>query len=55
MFYLQAVEKSSIRSRLDVSLRSPDTLDNIDTFAVACDFFSTLTGLLETCLHLVSD
>uniref|UniRef100_G3P5P7 ZP domain-containing protein n=1 Tax=Gasterosteus aculeatus aculeatus TaxID=481459 RepID=G3P5P7_GASAC len=40
---IEAVEKSSIRSRLDVSLRSPDTLDNIDTFAVACDFFSTLT------------
>ncbi|XP_040016675.2 uncharacterized protein LOC120808112 [Gasterosteus aculeatus] len=40
---IETVEKSSIRSRLDVSLRSPDTLDNIDTFAVACDFFSTLT------------
>ncbi|XP_037305482.2 uncharacterized protein LOC119195016 [Pungitius pungitius] len=40
---IEAVEKSSIRSRLDVSLKSPDTNNNIDKFAVACDFFSTLT------------
>ncbi|KAF7662027.1 hypothetical protein LDENG_00247630 [Lucifuga dentata] len=39
----QAVESSSIRSRLDVSLRSPETNKNVQEFSMACNFFTTLT------------
>ncbi|XP_034384063.1 uncharacterized protein LOC117727742 [Cyclopterus lumpus] len=40
---IEAIEASSIRSRLDVSLRNPDTNKNIQEFSVACSFMSTLT------------
>ncbi|XP_068593470.1 uncharacterized protein [Cebidichthys violaceus] len=40
---VEAVEASAMRSRLDVSLRSPDTNKNIKEFSVACNFFPTLT------------
>ncbi|XP_033504946.2 uncharacterized protein LOC117270995 [Epinephelus lanceolatus] len=40
---IEAVESSSIRSRLDVALRSPETNTNIQEFSVACNFVSTLT------------
>ncbi|XP_039981930.1 uncharacterized protein LOC120789331 [Xiphias gladius] len=39
----EAVESSSIRSRLDVVLRSPETNKNIKEFSLACNFPSTLT------------
>nr|XP_046229753.1 uncharacterized protein LOC124050865 [Scatophagus argus] len=39
----EAVQASSIRSRLDVVLRSPETNKNIKEFSLACNFFSTLT------------
>ncbi|XP_071396804.1 uncharacterized protein [Centroberyx affinis] len=38
----EAVESSSIRSRLDVALRNPKTNTNIQDFSVACSFLSTL-------------
>ena len=41
----QAVEGSSIRTRLDVVLRNPETNKNIKEFSMACSFYSTLTGL----------
>ncbi|XP_075940163.1 uncharacterized protein LOC142941920 [Anarhichas minor] len=40
---VEAVEASSIRSRLDVSLRTPATNTNIKEFSVACNFFPRLT------------
>ncbi|XP_044025914.1 uncharacterized protein LOC122863455 [Siniperca chuatsi] len=39
----EAVESSSIRSRLDVVLKNPETNENIKEFSVACNFLSTLT------------
>ncbi|XP_071324078.1 uncharacterized protein [Trachinotus anak] len=39
----EAVESSSIRSRLDVVLRNPETNKNIKEFSLACNFPSTLT------------
>ncbi|TMS12097.1 Zona pellucida sperm-binding protein 2 [Larimichthys crocea] len=39
----EAVESSSIRSRLDMVLINPETNINIKEFSVACNFFSTLT------------
>ncbi|XP_034383630.1 uncharacterized protein LOC117727433 [Cyclopterus lumpus] len=40
---IEAIEASSVRSRLDVTLRNPDTTKNIQEFSVACSFMSTLT------------
>ncbi|KAK9531422.1 hypothetical protein VZT92_010849 [Zoarces viviparus] len=40
---VEAVEASSIRSRLDVSLRTPATNKNIKEFSMACNFFPRLT------------
>ncbi|XP_074471896.1 uncharacterized protein LOC141756224 [Sebastes fasciatus] len=40
---IAAVESSSIRSRLDVALRNPETNKNIKEFSVTCKFFSKLT------------
>ncbi|XP_068433639.1 uncharacterized protein [Clinocottus analis] len=40
---IEAIEASSIRSRLDVSLRNPVTNKNMKEFSVTCSFFSTLT------------
>ncbi|XP_034756365.1 uncharacterized protein LOC117961656 [Etheostoma cragini] len=39
----EAVEGSSIRSRLDVALKFPEADKNIKDFSLACNFFSTLT------------
>ncbi|XP_070705364.1 uncharacterized protein [Pempheris klunzingeri] len=39
---LEAVESSSIRTRLDVVLRNLQTNKNLKEFSVACNFFSTL-------------
>ncbi|XP_036943052.1 uncharacterized protein LOC119012925 [Acanthopagrus latus] len=39
----EAVEGSSIRTRLDVVLRNPETNKNIKEFSMACSFYSTLT------------
>ncbi|XP_047429889.1 uncharacterized protein LOC124999149 [Mugil cephalus] len=39
----EAVESSSIRGRLDVHLRIPETNANIQEFSVGCSFLSTLT------------
>ncbi|XP_035534148.1 uncharacterized protein LOC118340356 [Morone saxatilis] len=38
----EAIESSSIRSRLDVVLRNPETNSNIKEFSLACNFYSTL-------------
>ncbi|XP_056284521.1 uncharacterized protein LOC130202792 [Pseudoliparis swirei] len=38
----EAIEASSIRSRLDVTLRNPDTDKNIKEFSLSCSFLSTL-------------
>lgn len=43
----QAVQASFIRSRLDVVLRNPETNKNIQEFSVACNYLTTLTGLLR--------
>ncbi|KAM3603292.1 uncharacterized protein V6R79_020033 [Siganus canaliculatus] len=40
---VEAVEAASIRSRLDVVLRNPETSNNFKEFSVACSFFTTLT------------
>nr|XP_019963154.1 PREDICTED: uncharacterized protein LOC109642703 [Paralichthys olivaceus] len=40
----EAVESSSIRSRVDVTLKNPETNKNIQEFSLACDFPSTLTA-----------
>ncbi|KAI3363711.1 hypothetical protein L3Q82_001327 [Scortum barcoo] len=39
----EAVEPLSIRSRLDVVLKSPETSKTIKEFSLACNFLSTLT------------
>ncbi|TDH00544.1 hypothetical protein EPR50_G00189350, partial [Perca flavescens] len=39
----EAVEGSSIRSRLNVALKNPEANKNIKEFSLACNFFSTLT------------
>lgn len=41
----QAVEGSSIRTRLEVVLRNPETNKIVKEFSMACSFYSTLTGL----------
>ncbi|XP_029281423.1 uncharacterized protein LOC115003673 [Cottoperca gobio] len=38
----EAIEASSIKNRLDVYLRNPETHTNIKEFSVACNFYSTL-------------
>ncbi|XP_059212233.1 uncharacterized protein LOC131990981 [Centropristis striata] len=40
---VEAIESSSIRSRLDVALRNPETNKNIKEFSMACNFVSTMT------------
>ncbi|XP_054475063.1 uncharacterized protein LOC129107587 [Anoplopoma fimbria] len=40
---VETIAASSIKSRLDVFLRNPDTNKNIKEFSIACNFFSTLT------------
>uniref|UniRef100_A0A673BPI0 ZP domain-containing protein n=1 Tax=Sphaeramia orbicularis TaxID=375764 RepID=A0A673BPI0_9TELE len=39
----EAVQGSSIRSRLDVTLRNPQTGRHVKDFALTCQFYSTLT------------
>ncbi|XP_076024138.1 uncharacterized protein LOC143014217 [Genypterus blacodes] len=39
----EAVESSTIRSRLDVTLRIPETNRNLNEFSMACNFPATLT------------
>ncbi|XP_044185804.1 uncharacterized protein LOC122965693 [Thunnus albacares] len=39
----EAVEASSIRTRLDVVLKNPETNKNLKEFSLACNFHSTLT------------
>ncbi|XP_034554945.1 uncharacterized protein LOC117823812 [Notolabrus celidotus] len=39
----EAVQSSSIRTRIDVVLRNPETNRNIKDFSLACDFISPLT------------
>lgn len=41
----QAVEGLSIRTRLEVVLRNPETNKIVKEFSMACSFYSTLTGL----------
>ncbi|XP_042359983.1 uncharacterized protein LOC121955951 [Plectropomus leopardus] len=40
---IEAIESSSIRSRLDVALRNLETNTNIKEFSLACNFITTLT------------
>lgn len=42
---LQAVQATSIRSRLDVMLLDPENDENIAEFSLSCTVFTTLTGL----------
>ncbi|XP_069014802.1 uncharacterized protein [Embiotoca jacksoni] len=39
----EAIESASVRSRLDVVLRNPETNTNFKEFSVACNFFTALT------------
>uniref|UniRef100_A0A3B5B8X2 Uncharacterized LOC103372656 n=1 Tax=Stegastes partitus TaxID=144197 RepID=A0A3B5B8X2_9TELE len=52
----EAIESSSIRSRLDVTLRNLETNTIIKEFSVACNFISSLTGFVSgttKCLLLI--
>lgn len=42
---LQAVQATSMRSRLDVMLTDPQTQKNLERFSLSCTFIKTLTGL----------
>ncbi|XP_029966110.1 uncharacterized protein LOC115401880 [Salarias fasciatus] len=40
---IEAIQSTSLRSRLDVVLKNPETNVHIQEFALACNFFSVLT------------
>lgn len=42
----QAITPTSIRTRIDVILKDPETNVPITDFSMACNFFLPLTGLL---------
>lgn len=44
----QAVQALFIRTRLNVALRNPKTNQNIQEFSMSCNYFTKLTGLLNT-------
>lgn len=52
--FVQAVKSSSIKARLDVSLRKPGSYAVVEEFTLACNFPSALTGLSPITVYQAS-